>query len=280
MLSTKAQSAASTRDQRGPWQYRALILNFAKRDVRTRFKGTLLGRAWSLALPLATLVIYSVVFGLIFQQDAPPMGNGENAPFPVWLFAGLVPWGMYAVTINTAISSLLSTGQLMKKIYFPPYASVFGSVLATFYQSLTEIGIFAVILIAFGNVGPTWFMLVVWFAVFAVFVSALSLTLAVLNVRWRDTAHLVGVVIQMQFFLTPIMYQPSLIPSDWHGIPLRDLIQIQPMSAFVEVFRDLSYGLTLGRGVAWLTLTLWTVVAVAAAWMVYQRRGVDLSEEL
>src|SRR5258708_2000081 len=104
----------------GFWHYRALILNFARRDLRARFKGTWLGLAWSLVMPLATLATYSIVFGVIFHGNTPPkLGNGHTGPFPVFLFSGLAVWNMYSITIATAIASLLGNGPLMKKIYFP-----------------------------------------------------------------------------------------------------------------------------------------------------------------
>jgi ABC-type polysaccharide/polyol phosphate export permease len=275
-----AVPAVSGRPQPGLWHYRSLIVNFANRDLRARYKGTLLGFAWSLVVPIATLVIYSIVFGVIFRGGAPALGNGDTGPFFVWLFTGLVPWGMYSVTLNTSIASLLGNGPLMKKIYFPAYASVFGSVLATFYQSLIELMVLAVILLVLGNVGLTWLVLVGWVVLFAAFVAGVSLIFSVLNVHLRDTAYLVGIVVQMQFYLTPIIYQPDLVPQRWHGIPLRSVIAYQPLAVFVETFRSLVYELTLGRGVAWLVCLAWTALAVLAAIAVYRRRGLDLSEEM
>jgi ABC-type polysaccharide/polyol phosphate export permease len=259
-----------------------LILNFAQRDLRARFKGTWLGLAWSLVMPIATLATYSIVFGIFFKQKAPPLGNGngEPGPFPVFLFSGLVVWTMFSVTIATAIASLLGNGPLMKKIYFPPYASVFGSVVATFYQSLIELAILVVALVVLSNVGWTWLVLLFWFALFGSFVAALALALSVMNVYLRDTTHIVAIIMQIQFYLTPIIYPPTQIPSVWHRVPLRTLLSLQPMAAFVETFRALIYDLTLGPARAWLTILVWTLAAVAAAWLMYRRRGLDLSEEL
>jgi ABC-type polysaccharide/polyol phosphate export permease len=270
----------SGRPQLGFWYYRALVLNFANRDLRARYKGTLLGFAWSLMVPIATVVIYSLVFGVIFKGPRPEMGNGEVPPFFVFLFTGLVPWGMYSVTLGTSIAALLGNGPLMKKIYFPAYASVFGSVLATFYQSLIEFSVLVLILIVLGNIGATWLVLPLWLALFAAFVAATSLALSVLNVHLRDTAYLVGIVVQMQFYLTPIIYDIDQVPEEWHGIPLRAIISYQPLSIFVEIFRSLIYELTVGRGMAWLVATVWTLLAVGLAVVVYRRRGLDLSEEM
>ena len=181
MPTTGAPRALSAREQGGPWFYRSLILNFARRDIRARFKGSLFGLLWSLIVPLASLGIYTLVFGEFFDSKAPLMGNGKN-PFAIWLFTGLVVWNMFATTTQMAMASLLGNGPLMKKIYFPAYATVFGSVLATFYQSLIEVGILVVALVAFGNVGWTWIVVLVWVALFATFVSAVSMLFAVSNV--------------------------------------------------------------------------------------------------
>jgi len=276
----KGAPAVSSRAHLGVWHYRALVFNFARRDLRARYKGTLLGFAWSLAVPIATLIIYSLVFGTIFKGKPPVLGNGEKGPFFVWLFSGLAPWGMYAVTLGTSIASLLGNGPLMKKIYFPVYASVFGSVVATFYQSLIELLMLLVILIVLGNIGLTWLLLVAWIALFGVFVASLSLMLSVLNVFMRDTSYLVGIMIQMQFYLTPIIYPISIVPGSLRGIPLRSIIEYQPMAVFVEMFRSLVYDLQLGRGSVWSVAVLYTVTAVGGAALVYRRWGQDLSEEL
>jgi ABC-type polysaccharide/polyol phosphate export permease len=278
--SMSATRPGSSREQGGLWHYRILILNFAQRDLRARFKGTILGLAWSMALPLATLATYSIVFGVFLKQSGPKLGNGKSGPFPVFLFSGLVPFGMYSVTLSTAIASLINSGPLLKKIYFPPYASVFGSVAATFYQSTIEFGILVVALLAYRNIGWTWLLLPVWVVIFAIFVASISLGLAVLNVYLRDTSYVVSIALTLQFYLTPIIYPISQIPGSWHGIPLRGLITAQPLAVFVDVFRSLIYGLTAGSARSWLLMLFWTALAAGFAQLVYRRRGLDLAEEL
>jgi ABC-type polysaccharide/polyol phosphate export permease len=231
---------------------------------------------------MASLGIYALVFGTFFKQDPPLMGNGEDRPFPVWLFTGLVVWNMFSSALNTAIASLLATGPLMKKIYFPGYASVFGSVLASFYQSLIELGVLVVVLVAYLNVGWTWFVLLVWLALFAAFVTAVSTLFAVANVYWRDVSHFIGIALQLLFYLTPIIYTLDTVrgPGGGRRELAATLIQYQPIAAFVEVFRDLVYDLDLGSARAWATVCAYTAAAAVAAWAFYRRKGLDLSEEL
>ena len=284
MSAAAAPRSVATREQGGPWFYRSLILNFARRDIRARFKGSVFGLLWSLIVPIASLGIYALVFGAFFKSEAPAMGGGDHDnPFPVWLFTGLVVWNMFSSTVSTAIGSLLATGPLMKKIYFPAYASVFGSVLATLYQSLIELGVLVIVLLAYVNIGWTWLVLLVWLALFAAFTTAVSTLFAVANVHWRDVSHFTGITLQLMFYLTPIIYNLDTVRGT-EGSDLRELaatiIQYLPIAAFVEVFRDLAYDLELGTFRAWGTVTAYTAVTVLVAWAFYQRKGLDLSEEL
>jgi ABC-type polysaccharide/polyol phosphate export permease len=271
----------TVRERGNMWSYRSLIWNFAQRDLKARFKGTALGWLWSLVVPLATLLIYSVVFSTIFRAQPPDFGNGRQGNFTVWLLAGLTAWSMFANSLNTAIGALLGAGPLLKKIYFPPYTPVLGSVLALLIQSTIELGILLVVLAVFGNVSWTWLLVPFWLAIFAVFISSISIALAVLNVHFRDLAHIIGVAIQLLFYMSPIIYPMTLL-GDAHkmGIPVAKIISANPITQFIEVFRDLTYGLTPGRPVAWLYITVWTMALAWVARRIYRARALDLSEEL
>ena len=215
-MSTTARRRASV------WSYRSLIWNFTQRDLKSRFKGTALGWAWSLVVPLATLFTYSLVFAVIFKAAPPPFGNGNPGFFPVWLFCGLIPWSFFLISINTAIPVLLANGPTLQKVYFPSYAPVLGSVAGILVQTLIECAILAVALLLFHNVGPTWLLFPFWLCLFVVFVAGVALSLSIMNVYYRDLAHLTNVVLQLLFFLTPIIYQAESVPESWYGIPLGD----------------------------------------------------------
>ena len=144
---------AGGRGRENPWHYRALILNFAKPRPRGPVQGDAAGSGVVDGRAAGDAGDLLVVFGIIFRGEPPPLGTGKDGVFFIWLFSGLVPWGMYAITIGTAIGSLIGNGPLLKKIYFPAYASILGSVGATFFQSLIEFGILAVALLVLGNIG-------------------------------------------------------------------------------------------------------------------------------
>jgi ABC-type polysaccharide/polyol phosphate export permease len=262
------------------WSYRSLIWNFAQRDLKSRFKGTALGWIWSLVVPLATLFIYSLVFAVIFKATPPDFGNGRPGFFPVWLFAGLIPWSFFLISVNTAIPTLLANGPILQKVYFPSYAPILGSVAAILVQTLIECVILAASLLVFRNVGPTWLLFPLWLAIYVAFVSSIAASLAIMNVYYRDLAHLTNVALQLLFFLTPIIYQASSVPEEWHGIPLRAIVMLNPIALFVESFRGLSYDLQVPPPAMWLGLVLWTVGAMVLAFLVYRRRGLDIGEAI
>ena len=270
----------TVRERGSMWSYRSLIWNFAQRDLKARFKGTALGWLWSLVVPLATLLIYSVVFSTIMRFQPPDFGSGRPGNFTVWLLAGLTAWSMFANSLNTAIGSLLGAGPLLKKIYFPGYTPVLGSVIAVLIQSAIELGILLVVLAVMGNVSWTWLLVPFWLAVFGTFISSVSIALSVLNVHFRDLAHIIGVAIQLFFYLSPIIFPLDRFPAFKAGIPVRLFISANPLTQFIEVFRDLTYGLTPGSLRAWGYIIVWTLAMAAVAAYIYRARGRDLSEEL
>jgi ABC-type polysaccharide/polyol phosphate export permease len=262
------------------WAYRSLIWNFTQRDLKARYKGTLLGWAWSLVVPLATLLIYTLVFSVIFRAEPPDFGNGEPGIFPVWLFGGLIAWTFLAQSVQLGIPTLLGNGPLLQKIYFPSHVPVLGMMGAILVQTLIELGIYAAVLLLLGNVGISWLLFPVWLAIYVVFVAAVAICLAVVNVYFRDIQHLTGVALQLVFFLTPIIYPVTLVPADWNGIPLQQLIMLNPVSQFVVAFRELSYGLVVPGLWTWLVLVAWAAIALVLASLVYRRWGLDVGEAI
>jgi ABC-type polysaccharide/polyol phosphate export permease len=208
----------------------------------------------------------------------PDFGNGEPGLFPVWLFGGLIAWSLLSQSATLSMGALLDTGPLLQKVYFPSHVPVLGAMGAVLVQTLIELTIFAVILVLLGNVGLSWLVFPVWLAIFLVFVAAVAVTLAVVNVYYRDVAHLTGVVLQLLFFLTPIIYTIDMVPVEWNGIPLQQIILINPVAQFVVTFRQLSYGLEVPSMSAWLGLIAWTVAALVPATLAYRRFGLDVGE--
>ncbi len=273
--------SAITRSSRGtPWTYRSLIWNFAQRDLKARFRGTVLGWLWSLMLPLATVIIYTVVFSVVFRTTPPPLGNGDPGVYAVWLLVGMVTYSFFSVGVLQAMGALLGAGTLLQKIYIPSYVPVIGASIASSIQTLIEYAILAAILIFLGNVGFTWLLFPFILAIFFVFIVALGLTLAILNVYARDLQQIVGVVIQLLFFVSPILYPTAQIPEEWKGIPVRMIMQINPVAEFINAFRNALYDLTVPSLSQWAAMLAWTVGAVLLAIWVYRRKGQDIGEAM
>jgi ABC-type polysaccharide/polyol phosphate export permease len=271
---------SSARPRASLWAYRSLIWNFAQRDLRSRFKGTALGWAWSLMAPLATLLTYSLVFGFFFQSPAPTFGNGKSGIYAVWLLAGLVPWAFFLVTLSVSMPTLLGNGALLQKVYFPSFAPIIGAGIAILVQTMIEFSLFAFVLLLLGNVGLTWLLFPFWLALFVVFVIGVALSLAILNVHLRDLAHLTNVALQLLFFLTPIIYQITRVPEAWNGVPIRGLIGLNPLTGFVDSLRDLAYGLQVPALITWVQMGAWAAGAVVLAIVVYQKQGLDIGESV
>lgn len=272
--------ASAARPRGSVWHYRSLIWNFAQRDLKSRFKGTALGWAWSLMLPLATLLTYSLVFAVIFRAAPPKFGNGQPGFFPVWLLVGLVPWSFFLIAVNVSIPVLLANGSLLQKVYFPSYAPILGSSLAILVQTTIEFMILGAVLLLVHNLGFTWLVFPFWLAMFVAFVSSLAVSLSILNVYYRDIAHLVNVALQLLFFLTPIIYTIDAVPAAWHRLPLRTIVGLNPLAIFIDCLRSLVYDLKLPDATAWLGMTGWTLAAMLLAFVVYRARGLDIGEAI
>jgi ABC-type polysaccharide/polyol phosphate export permease len=258
----------------------ALIWTFALRDLRARFTATSLGLVWALVVPLATVLIYSTVFAVIFRAQAPPMGNGDAGIFAVWFFCGLVPWNMFSQSVNAALASIVGMGGMLQKVYIPSFVPVTSAVITVVLEKLLEAVVLLATLVLFLNVAWTWVLFPVVILGVAAFATSVGYVLAVANVHFRDTGQIFAIVLQMWFFLTPVMYPVDLIPEEWRGIPLRTIFSLNPMTQFVNITRDLLYGLTLPSAGSVLYVTVCTAAAGAVAVLVHRRWGRDLAEAI
>jgi len=263
-----------------PWEYRFLIWNFARRDLRSRFKGTAVGWTWSLILPLATVAIYSAVFSVFIRIEPPPMGNGTAGNYAVWLLVGMIPWTFMLNAITMSMPTVLGNGPLLQKVYFPSYVPSAGALIAIGIQGVIELGIVLAILVAFGNAGLTWLAVPLWALAMALFVGCLGYVLAIFNVYYRDVAQLVTVAMQMIFFLSPIIYPLTLVPEEWHGIPVRLLLEANPIGQFIIIAKQLMYDLVLPSGAQVSYMLAWIVGLGILAVLVFRRWGQDVAEAI
>ena len=262
------------------WGYRELIGRLVQRELGSRYKRSVLGWLWSMLNPAATLAIYALVFGVLLKFDPPRAGNGRFDNFALYLFCALVMWNAFYGVITGAMSALLDLGSLLGKVYFPPEAPAVAALFTVLFQAAIEASILMLILICLVNVSWTFLLWPVLLVFLSIFALGIGLMLSVWNVRYRDVGYLSTIALQFLFYVTPIVYPLSLIPERAMGLPVRDIIRLNPLSQFTEASRELLYGLDW-PGVLRLGLMALISLAVGAGgWLMFKVRTCDIAEEL
>jgi lipopolysaccharide transport system permease protein len=221
-------------------RYRELIFNLTARELKARYKGSVLGFFWSLLNPLGMMMVFTIVFTVM-------MPNNQIPNFPVFLLCGLLPWNFFSAGVMTGTNSVVSNGNLVKKVYFPPEALPIASVLANLVNFLLAMVMLFVVLIVFhAHFSPYVWMLPFVILIQTCFVAGVALFLSTLNVFYRDTLMIMDVVMLAWFFLTPVFYPVSALPSSSTvlGVTLnvRRLVYIlNPMASLISTYRDLLY---------------------------------------
>ncbi|RMF32474.1 MAG: ABC transporter permease [Chloroflexi bacterium] len=210
------------------WEYRELLYFLVWRDVKVRYKQTVLGAAWAIIQPFFTMVVFSLFFGKLAKMPS------DGIPYPIFSYAALVPWSFFSRGLNQASNSLVGSARLIKKVYFPRLAIPIATVLSGVVDFLLAFLVLLGMMLAYGIV-PT--INVLWLPLFlllALITSlGVSLWLSAMNVQFRDVRYTVPFITQFWLFATPIAYPSSLIENPW----LRTLYGINPMTGVVEGFR-------------------------------------------
>ena len=269
-----------TQSVRAVWQYRGLIGNFANREIKGKYKGSLLGSAWSLINPLATLAIYSLVFGFIIKFPTPVAGNSELTSFTVYLFTALVVWNFFQSVSTSGMGALVMAGPLLRKIYFPPFAPVIGSAGAVLNQTAIEFGLLFVVYLVVGNISWTFLLVPVLLLFLAAFSLGIGLILAVLNARFRDVSYIVSVLLSLLFYMSPIIYPISLVTDLYDEHPWLRLYEYNPVTAFIEAFRAALWHLEFPGWGQLAYLAVISILVLVGGWTYFQRKSADVSEEL
>lgn len=268
---------------------RELLANLTLRDIRGQYRRTILGRLWSLASPLASMLVYTFVFYFIFRAK-PDVGDpsGTNV-FALWLLCGLLPWTFFSTAVTTSMGSIVGNAGLITKVYFPRVVLPVSTVLTTGYNWLFEMLVLVIALMFVGSFVLPWLPLVVVFmALLALFAIGVGLVLAVANIFFRDTQHLVGILMQIWMYLTPIIYPPNLVSDasanvgGLFGTPITvmDIYELNPMIHYVTAFRNLMYDNRFPDLGDTLACVAWAVAALAVGMYVFARNEKKLAELL
>ncbi len=262
------------------WSYRRLIGNLAQRELKAKYKRSVLGWLWSLLNPALTLVIYTVVFGTFIRIPPPIGGNGELESFALFLFTALVSWNFFNAIVVGSMSALVGAGPLLKKVYFPAACPPIANALTALNQAAIETGILMIIMVVVGNASLVFLAYPVVLILLFAFALGLGLVLSVGNVYLRDVGYLVGVALQLLFYATPIIYTLDYVPARVGPFPAELLVRWNPLTQFVEASRSIFYFLELPDLGTMIYLVVVSAVSLVGGWAIFERTSRDVVEEL
>jgi lipopolysaccharide transport system permease protein len=249
------------------WAYRELLYFLAWRDIKVRYKQTVLGATWAVLQPFASMI----VFTLFFNRLAGIQADGD-IPYPVFSFAALVPWTFFASRLASSSDSLVASANLIKKVYFPRLVIPLASVLGGLPDLVLSFTMLLVLMVIFGIV-PTLNIVFLPFFVLMALLTALGVGLwfSAMNVQFRDIKYTIPFIVQIWMFATPIVYSSSLIENE----TLRALYGINPMVGVVEGFRWALLGVGAPPGP--MVLVSFAVVLVLVTTGLYYFRRMEKS---
>ena len=243
------------------WRFRELLYFLTWRDVKVRYKQTVIGVFWAVLQPFLTMVIFTILFGRLAKISS------DNIPYPVFSYSGLLPWTFFASAINLAGLSLVSNANMIAKIYFPRLLMPAAAVLAATLDFCIAFIVLLVMMLYYGiTPGLATFALPLFLALAIFTALGISLWLAALNVKYRDIRYVIPFLTQVWMFLTPVLYPSSMIPPKW-----RLIYGINPMSGVVEGFRWSLLGTEKAPG-AMILVSVGVVVLLFVGGIFYFRR--------
>ena len=223
---------------------RELLANLTMREIRSKYRGTALGQGWSLLHPIAFLTVYSMVFSFVLRIQ-PPTGSPSGLhSFVLWLATALLPFLFFTTVVTSGMGALVGNANLVKKVYFPRETLVLSTALSCLVTFLIEYTVLHVAVALFGgSVGPLRVLVTLLLvAMLFLFAVGLALIASVANVFFRDTQHLLTIVMQIWLYATPVIYPVALVSArlNEHSAAYR-IYSLNPMAKFVATFRDTVY---------------------------------------
>ncbi len=210
------------------WHYRELFTILAWRDVAVRYKQTVIGVAWALIRPLLTMIVFTVIFGRIAR-----LPSDGDAPYSILVFAGMLPWLLFAGVLSEASNSMVANANLISKVYFPRLVIPTATAVVAMVDFTISLGIMALLMVWFGFM-PNWhIMFLPAFIILALLASiGPALWIAALNVRYRDFRYIIPFIVQFGLLVSPVGFSSAVVPEEW-----RLLYGLNPVVAIIDGFR-------------------------------------------
>ncbi|HMG93406.1 MAG TPA: ABC transporter permease [Chryseolinea sp.] len=252
------------------WGYKELFYFFTWRDIKIKYKQTALGFLWAILQPLVMMLIFTFFFGRALNVPS------QDLPYPVFVFSGLLLWNTFSSGLTNSANSMVNNAQIIKKIYFPRLIIPVSSIMVALFDFFMAFVLFVVLLLLYQQ-PVAWIAIALWpFALIISLVATLGpgCLLAALNVKYRDFRYVIPFLVQILFFLTPVIYPVSLIK---HPV-LQYILVMSPMYAAVELFRYPLSGVELN--IVFLTISLSVGIVLLLAGLIYFKRTEDFFADL
>jgi lipopolysaccharide transport system permease protein len=213
------------------WQYRELFYMLAWRDIKIKYKQTILGMAWAILQPVIMMFIFTFFFGKTLRIPS------ENMPYPIFILSGLLIWNLFSSGINTSASAMVSNAGIIKKIYFPRLIIPFSAIAVSLFDFLISVFLFAVLIIYYNipiSISNFCICFISSIAIALLTTVGLGSMLAALTVKYRDFKFILPFLIQLLLFVSPVIYPLSIIKNDL----VRYIIYLNPISLSVELMHS------------------------------------------
>ena len=261
---------------------RELLWNLTLRELRGRYKRSILGWGWSLLNPIAFMLIYTFAFSVVLRAVPPPGDPSGLQSYAFYLLCALLPWTFFSIAVSTSMGSIVQNAALVGKVAFPREHLVISVVGAGLFTLAVELVVLCVALLIAGNMVIPWLPMVVLVSfLLAVMATGFGLVLAAANVYFRDVTYLWTIVAQGWFFLTPIVYTPELVDAELSEHPtILRFYHNQPMAVVARVYRNVLYDLRMPRLIDLGMLAGFALVMLLAGWWVFDHFEKRFAEEL
>lgn len=209
------------------WRYKDLFYILSWRDIKVRYKQTVIGVLWSVLRPLLTMIVFVVVFGKIANLPS------DGVPYPILVFSALLPWQFFANSFTESSNSLIGSSQLVSKVYFPRIIIPFSPVMVSLVDLMISLGLLSGLMIIY-QFAPSWQILTLPLFIIIAFLASFGggLLVSALNVKFRDFKYIVPFIVQIGLYLSPVGFSSAVIPEEW-----RLIYSLNPMVGVIDGFR-------------------------------------------
>lgn len=227
---------------RDVWRYRELFYILSWRDIRVRYKQTVIGAAWSVVRPLLTMAVFTVVFSKVAK-----LPTEAQAPYPIMVFVALLPWQFFSNSLSEASGSLIGNTNLITNVYFPRIIIPASAVITSFVDFAISFGLLLLMMLGYQFV-PSWQMIFLPLFLTLAFAASfgISLYLTALNVKYRDFRYIIPFVVQFGLYISPVGFSSQIVPEQW-----RLLYALNPMVGVIDGFR---WSIMGGLPFPWMTV--------------------------